>query len=161
MNDEEELLLTLPTLLSDPAATLSPRELRSPILADSNPFTLVRCPGDELSIREAEEAEEGWSTMEIWAVDVPGSGTMTRDVLGVVRKLTRGPGSDVEQQDDEDEGMRHLKRVRKGKKLEGQEGFLRELLINTLLLQVMLQMLTSSGSIPSLQPTPSPSFPRP
>lgn len=69
MDDEEELLITLPELLSDPATTFSLKELRSPILADANPITLVRCLGDELSIREAEEAEEGWSTMAIWAIE--------------------------------------------------------------------------------------------
>lgn len=86
---------------------------------------------------------------------------MTRDVLGVVRKLIRGPGSDVEQQEDEDEGMRHLKRVRKGKKLERQEGLLRKLCVHRLSLYLKLQTLTLFGTVHSLQPTPSPSFSRP
>lgn len=116
----EEVLLSLPPQLADPAATLPRSELLAPVPPELNPFTLVRVPGDELSVREADEADEGWRTMEIWAVDVPGVGTATRDVLAVVRQLAGGDA------DDSDEGMRHLKRVRKGHKAAGQDGVPRE-----------------------------------
>lgn len=115
----EEVLRSLPPPLADPATTLSPTELEVAVPSSLNPFELVRVPGDELSIREAEEADEGWSTMDIWAVDVPGQGTATRDVLAIVRGLTaNGPGGSGE---DADEGMRHLKRVRKGKQSDGDD----------------------------------------
>jgi hypothetical protein len=111
----EEVLLSLPPPLTDPAETLPTASLDAAVPAEHNPFTLVRVPGDELSIREAEEADDGWGTMDVWAVDVPGAGTATRDVLAVVRRLAGGS-------DDEDEGMRHLKRVRKGKKVADNDG---------------------------------------
>lgn len=126
--------VSIPPLIPDPA-DLDPNHpsLEEIVPWDALPFLVVQADGalSELEMRQEEERETGWRTMEIWAVDVADGGKITATVLEALKQVrlraeadALATGSDVSAASNKygDGRMKHLKRVMKSSEALADKG---------------------------------------
>lgn len=75
------------------------------------PFKVVDGDLEELRKRAREERPDEWETVDLWVVDVPDGGKLTKDVLGLVKGLAK-----IGDEKYSEHRTKHLKRVRKAQR---------------------------------------------